>query len=396
MFTVQQLMPEQIDDLVVIQGNLLPATADLRDAYTRGLKDGKFYGVVEEGRVVGAYASSGISITVPGGQTVRAEIFSDAAVLPTHRRRGILRSMMSHHVQDAAENGASLSLLQATEPDIYGRFEYGAASMRLSLKIESRNVYIPSAVGDRQSVELTIMNSEAAIPLCEEIRRSLMSSRQGWAQREPANPDRWAGDNSLRYLMARRDGVYTGYARYSVRPDNQMSKGAVTVWEIESGDAESRREIWSFLLSLDLVDTVFVNSLPIDDPLLSMASDIRRCHITLQDDFYLRLLDIRAALIARQYASPIDVVLEVSDDLTPENSGRWHLTSDGVTSDCGRTEKPADLILAGRDLARTYLGGSTLDGLARAGRVAELRKGALRHASSALAVSEAPWIPTYI
>jgi hypothetical protein len=52
----------------------------------------------------------------------------------------------------------------------------------------------------------------------------------------------------------------------------------------------------------------------------------------------------------RAYADPVDVVLEVTDELLTANAGRWRLRaaglggSDGSVS-CARTDDPADIAL---------------------------------------------------
>src|SRR5690606_23641954 len=49
-------------------------------------------------------------------------------VHPDHRRRGALTAMLRHHVEQTHREGVALSALHASEPEIYGRHGYGAAS----------------------------------------------------------------------------------------------------------------------------------------------------------------------------------------------------------------------------------------------------------------------------
>jgi predicted acetyltransferase len=58
-----------------------------------------------------------------------------------------------------------------------------------------------------------------------------------------------------------------------------------------------------------------------------------------------------------------------------------------------RTEGPADLELDVRDLAAVYLGGFSFARLALAGRVQELRAGALARADEMFRTERAPWCP---
>lgn len=100
------------------------------------------------------------------------------------------------------------------------------------------------------------------------------------------------------------------------------------------------------------------------------------------------------ALEARTYGAALDVVVEVEDAFCPWNAGRWRLTAgaDGAAR-CVRTEEAAELALSVRELGSAYLGGVTLTSLAAAGRVRELRPGALARTSRAFAGDVAPWLP---
>ncbi len=66
----------------------------------------------------------------------------------------------------------------------------------------------------------------------------------------------------------------------------------------------------------------------------------------------------------RHYARPVDVVIEVADELCPQNTGRWRLAAEagpapaGFRATCERTTAPADLVLPVQALGAAYLGGT--------------------------------------
>ena len=107
------------------------------------------------------------------------------------------------------------------------------------------------------------------------------------------------------------------------------------------------------------------------------------------DGLFVRLLDVGPALSARSYAADVDLVLELDDPFCPWNSGR-HRLRDGR---CERTDDPADLALGAEALGSIYLGGTPLAALAGAGRVRELRPGALHEAATAFQGAVTPWCP---
>ena len=80
----------------------------------------------ENGKIVGGVGAYAHELTVPGG-TVRAAGVTMVGVLPTHRRRGILRSMMRAQLDDLHGRGEAVAYLWASEETIYRRFGYGMA-----------------------------------------------------------------------------------------------------------------------------------------------------------------------------------------------------------------------------------------------------------------------------
>jgi predicted N-acetyltransferase YhbS len=77
--------------------------------------------------IVGSGAAFPFETGVPGG-FVRAAGVTLVGVLPTHRRRGILRGLMRTQLDDIHERGEPMAYLWALEDALYGRYGYGIAS----------------------------------------------------------------------------------------------------------------------------------------------------------------------------------------------------------------------------------------------------------------------------
>ena len=107
--------------------------------------------------------------------------------------------------------------------------------------------------------------------------------------------------------------------------------------------------------------------LPVDDALLHLLVDPRAVVPKVNDNLWVRLLDLPVALAGRRYAAPVDVVLEVTDTRLPANAGRWRLTTGAPEADgtyaatVVRTHDDADL-RARRPRARCRLPGRSLAG----------------------------------
>jgi predicted acetyltransferase len=114
------------------------------------------------------------------------------------------------------------------------------------------------------------------------------------------------------------------------------------------------------------------------------------------DFLWVRLLDVPAALAARRYALPGEVVLDVVDEDTGRyGAGRFSLTADGPDVSCAPTQRPADVRLSQRALAASYLGGHRLQQRTVLGDVEELTPGAVQRVDTMFATAVAPWNQTW-
>ncbi|MEV6290173.1 GNAT family N-acetyltransferase [Streptomyces sp. NPDC051896] len=352
--------------------------------------------------VVGTTGAFSFRMTVPGGAAVPAAGVTMVSVAATHRRRGVLTSMMRRQLDDVRALGEPVAVLTASEPAIYGRFGYAAATFRTAAEIDTSRVALslPPGVDDvrlRYAAPADVLGAcEAVYAALVPLRPGMLARRPGWERLGLLDPEsERGGASALQCAVAERDGEVTGYVRFSTRIGWGESghDGTVQLKDLAALDPVTAAALWRFLFGIDLMTTLSVRSRPLDDAWRYLVSDPRRCRPRLKDDAYVRLVDVGAALSARTYQAPVDVVLEVEDAFCPWNAGRWRLTGDPKGASCERTADAADLSLSVRELGASYLGGVTLLSLAAAGRVRELRPGALTEASVAFGSPVAPWLP---
>jgi predicted acetyltransferase len=325
-------------------------------------------------------------------------------VQPTHTRRGILSSMMRRQLDSLHEGGEFVAVLTASEPAIYGRFGYGVASQQMRGTVDTTRVAIAAPEGaDAVRLRLTGPADPEALAACEAVYARLVSGRAGMLARRPHwerlpildDPADRHGAGPLLCVLAEVDGEVRGYARYAVArmsgPGGPESE--VKLRDVTALDPATYGALWRYLASIDLTAAISFSNLAVDDPMLHLVSDQRRCALTVFDGLHLRLVDVGAALAARTYSAPLDVVLDVADAFCPWNAGRWRLTGDPKGASCERTDEPADLALNVKELGAAYLGGPTLRAMAGAGLVRELRAGALAATSDAFRTAPTPWLP---
>ena len=344
--------------------------------------------------MVGGAGAFSYRMSVPGGSIPAAGV-TVVGVLPTHRRRGVLRAMMRAQLEDCRARGDLAAYLWASEAPIYTRFGYGLASRIGSMRLAKERTAFAQPFTPRGAVRLVELEEAARTfpPLYERAfaQRPGMSSRtkEWWETRrlfdDPAR--RRGGPKSLALLEL--DGEPAGYAIYSVKQDwaDGSSAGTVTITEAVAPTAEATRELWRWLLDFDWTSEFSADLLPLDHPLFLLLAEPRRMRFAVNDGVWVRLVDVAGALAARSYETGGDVVLEVTDSFLPENAGRYRIGEDGAE----RTAAAADLALDVGALASVYLGGFSFGDLARAGRVEELREGAVDRADSLFRTGIAPW-----
>ncbi|MCH0569993.1 GNAT family N-acetyltransferase [Streptomyces sp. MUM 136J] len=378
-------------------------TAEERALWRALSEPDRFIGAWDGGVVVGTAGAFSFRMTVPGGAVVPTAGITAVSVAATHRRRGVLTSMMRRQLDDIRGWGEPLAVLTASEPAIYGRFGYAAATYEVSAEIDTARVSlsVPAGTGD---VRLRYADPAGVLDACEAVYARTVARRPGMLARHRSGWERLGlldaeggrdGASALQCVVAERDGAVVGYARFRTRPGWGVSghDGTVVLTELAGLDPAAEAALWRFLFGIDLMTTLQVRGRPVDEAWQYRVSDIRRCLPRLRDALHLRLVDVGTALAARAYQAPVDVVVDVEDAFCPWNEGRWRLSGDPKGASCERTRDTPDLSLSVRELGAAYLGGVSLASLAAAGRVQELRQGALAEAAVGFGSASAPWLP---
>lgn len=370
---------------------------DLTERLGRVLPAERVYAAWEGGRAVGGLGAFPFQLTVPGGRVPAAGV-TIAGVLPTHRRRGVLRAMMRALIDATHARGEPVAYLWATEGTIYGRFGFGLASLtaEIDLARERSAFHAPfSTFGHVRLVSLGTAE-ELVAPIYERVAVETpgMSARRSawWQARILADPEwRRRGNGDLQCAVLEHEGRATAYALYRINPAFQrgIQTGSVAAIEVMAASAEATRGIWRYLLDIDWMARVKADLLPVDHPLLLLMAEPRRLDFTLRDGLWVRLVDIKTAMAARSYPARGSLVIDVIDEFCPWNAGCWRVGSEGVE----RTDDAPCLRCDISALGSVYLGGFTWSQLARALRVQELLSGAIARADAIFQVGRAPWCP---
>jgi predicted acetyltransferase len=378
---------------------------------------------VELDRTLGAFDGEAVAggtgvfsfqMRVPGAMAAVAGV-SIVAVLPTHRRRGILSALMRRQLADIRERGEAVAALFASEAGIYGRYGYGSASWHANYTLHAGEGALAARAPSDPALRLRIAEPQSARSELAKVYELVLAERPGmfarsepwWERLMPIQDSDGPAAKPVRCLLAEDDSGLRGYALYTAKGQwdegTSLPGGRVDVHEAMTTGPATTAALWENLLTRDLVTEFHAWMRPVDDPLPFLLADPRRVRSRVSDNLWVRLLDVGTALAQRRYACPVDVVIEVADGLCPQNEGRWRLTAAAATAaaaapagfgaTCERTTAPADVVMPVRALGAAYLGGTRLGTMAGAGLVTEATAGSLAALSTAMSWEPAPLCP---
>lgn len=337
-------------------------------------------GVFEEDAPVGALPVATVNswvtpLTVPGGE-VGMWAISAVTVSGTHRRRGIARNLLEGELRAASDAGLAIAGLTVSEATIYERYGFASAipAARVSIDAQRAGWNGPAAEGRIEYVERETLRSDLAA-LHEEARTQRAGQIAGWDARWERIAGLSVGHTAPRAVRGVRyvdaDGAVRGAMAYTLAEVAGSFRADMKIQHLTSTTTDALAALWRFALQHDLVSKVTVDLRPVDDPITWLVTDQRGVELTPHDHGWLRILDVAAALGARTYRAPLDVVFRVADPLGFAE-GSWRLTSHAdATADVSRVDDDveADVVLGVGALSSIYAGGVSAVRLRAAGRL---------------------------
>ena len=397
---VRGIRPEEADDLVraVSTGFGGPINARDLEIERMVLEPDRAVAARDGDRFVGGSWVVSSTVSVPGAIVPAAGI-TGVAVLPTHRRRGILTSMMRRLLDDLREREA-VSTLWAAEGAIYGRFGYGMATVGAELSIE--RPYTAFRPGYARSGDVRLVTREEAHKIVPPIYDRAAGETPGFPGRNEAwSRYRWEIHDFVddgfgkEYFFAVHEGAdgADGYVVYRIKTDwagDEMH--TLKIEELVSTTTGAYADLWRYLFDVDLVKKVLAPVRQAREPLLHLLDDPNHLKVALHDGLWVRPVRVAEALAARRYRTEGRLVLEVADPFCDWNTGRYELLVGPEGAECAPTDADPDLEVTAEDLGAVYLGGIPFRDLARAGRIAASPE-ILGRADALFAWDPPPWCP---
>jgi predicted acetyltransferase len=342
---------------------------------------------------VATFATFRKTLNAGYGTLVPAHLVTAVTVRTSHRRRGLLRRLMTEDLALAKADGVPVAALTASEASIYRRFGFGVATAERRITVTTGPRFRLAAASDG-NVEVADPSAllELAPTIFERAHRSTPGSVDRQERYRLAAAGQWdretAGDDAtLRAaLHYGPDGEPDGYVTYAFL-GWEHEPHAMEIRDLVAATPEAYLALWDFLGSLDLVRRVVWHEAPADDPLAWALEDGRALRAeAAQDMLWLRILDVRAALEARRYGADGALVLEVTDGLGLAGGRFRFKVADGAATVSRADGEQPDLLLDVAELGSLYVGGVRATTLREAGRLTEISPGAALAAERTFAV----------
>jgi predicted acetyltransferase len=319
-------------------------------------------GVHLDGDLVGTTTSFAAGVVVPGGAELSTAAVTRVGVRADRTRRGVLSSLMRRQLVDQAAAGDVLASLRATETGIYGRFGYGVATRSRKVRVTTRGGAgwrsgAPLGGDVRMVPRAEVLRVVTALyPQVALGRPGAMTRPEPWWRRALAQ----LVDGTDYLLAAVHTGPHgdDGFLVATIDPGSGWLDRSFVLHDLHAADPAAEAGLWRFALGVDLTVAVTAAQRPLDDPLELLLADPRDCATTgVDDETWLRILDVPAALGARTFAPADPVLLGVRDPLLPANDGVYRI-ADGGAERVGDLDGPLrpQLSCDVAGLAMAYLG----------------------------------------
>ena len=309
------------------------------------------------------------------------------ATHPAYRRRGYAGKLMRTVLEDMRDRGVHLSLLSPFAHAFYRAYGWELATEGVGYNLKPDELptsdeqrYVRGYREDDLAEMQRLLEAEAARHSCG-VRRS----EGRWRQLLEG------GDTEFKDLQAavyEKEGEVGGYLLYEQSEhEGKIPPRRLAVYEILARTPEARAGLLSFAAAYDPLEfeAKYETSRgePLHPHLSSSYVDAR-----VQPDMMLRIVDVEGALglLRRSIGEPL--VLEVSDDLVPENNGEYTVGDGEAVRGAEAGERVA---LDVRQLAQLYAGYLPARELARRGYVEPRSERALELLEEMFPVDD-PWV----
>ena len=279
---------------------------------------------------------------------------------PAYRRRGYAGELMRAVLRDMRERDVALSLLSPFAHAFYRMFGYELVTEDIKYMLKPADLPTSREQSHLRAYREEDLSSLMALYEVEAKKHTLAVRRsEGHWKKSLAHKDKDVA-------VYERDGDVEGYVLYKISGWQESDpRRTLSVEELVAVTPRSREALLSFMAGLDPLVYGIKLFTPRGEPLHPY---LRSSHVEAktEPDQMLRLVDVAGALgyLGRESEAPL--VLDVRDDVIPENAGEYTMGDGAVVRGA---EAGESVSLDVRQLAQLYAGYLPARDLARHGLV---------------------------
>lgn len=286
-----------------------------------------------------------------GGRSVPMAGIAAVGIAPEHRSRGAATALMRETLRGLRADGFPISALYPATQALYRRVGFERAGVQMWLSVPAKAI-------DVHERGLPMRRAgDADRPAIEACYAERARGSAGLLDRGPYiwNRVRGTKEPSPGYVVEEA-GRVTGYVHYAHRQTPDGVPDIVCSDVVATTPGAARRLLGFFAEHRSLAGKISWIGGPAD-PLQFHLGEQRDADAEVNFWWMLRLLDVAAAFTARGFPVGLTAELhfDVTDDLFPENAGRWTVRIQGGRADVtrgGRGTLRCDV----RGLAALYTG----------------------------------------
>src|SRR5262252_4329794 len=224
-YPIRPVAEDEVADFLAVDQHAshgTPMSERARANLLARLEFGRTLAAFDGDTIVGSAGVFSFRMRVPGALAAVAGV-SLVAVLPSHRRRGILSALMRRQLADISERGEAVAALFGSESVIYGRYGYGRASWQAAYRMHGREgALAPGAPAD-PGLRLRITEPASARAELAKVFELALAERPGMYARTEPWWDRLLFDldpgggtpKPIRCMLAEDDSGPRGYVLYT-------------------------------------------------------------------------------------------------------------------------------------------------------------------------------------
>jgi predicted acetyltransferase len=307
---------------------------------------------------------------------------SAVMVHPAYRRRGYAGDLMRAVLSDMRERNVALSLLSPFAHAFYRVFGYELASEAIEYRLKPTDLPTSAEQSHLRAYREEDLSSLMNLYQAEAKGHALSVSR---------SEEHWkstVSEKGRAVAVYERDGSIEGYVIYRISGwEDRDPRRTLSVDEFVGATLRAREAIFSFMAALDPMVYGIKLYTPRGEPLHPY---LRSSYVKakIEPDQMLRLVDVEDALGYLERETEAPLVLDVSDDVIPENDGEYTV-GDGKVIRGAEADHRVSLDV--RRLAQLYAGYVPARDLTRHGLVEASSPEALELLEAMFPVGD-PWL----